>query len=442
MFALSRSLAALATGAALSVLAVQARRPSSAPELTPPRVGPSAAATSSAGVVAENEAALARLLADPQAPSEIRLLPRAYHGDFRVARKVALRGAPGSELVGSGRGTVLTLEGAGSLVEDVIVRHSGRRHTHEDAAIKASAPGVVIRRVRVADALFGIYLGPCRGCVVERASVSGSAAEHELRGDAIKLWEASDSRVEGCVVEDARDVVVWYSRRVQLISNWVRGSRYGAHFMYAHDSVVKQSRFVNNVVGVFVMYSSGLRVEDSVLAGAHGAAGMGVGFKESDGVSVSGNWLVANTTGVYLDRTPRTPDKPVSLRDNVLALNETAVSFHSSERGVTFRNNDFRRNHVPIQVEGGGDALGVEFSGNHWSDYAGFDLNGDSVGDVAYEVKRLASELSEDHPAVRLLDGTLALGLIDVVARAVPVFATQRLLSDPAPRMQQLGAGP
>ena len=50
-------------------------------------------------------------------------------------------------------------------------------------------------------------------------------------------------------------------------------------------------------------------------------------------------------------------------------------------------------------------------------------------------LKRLASELSETHPSARLLEGTLAMGLIDVMARALPVFSVQRLLADPSPNM-------
>lgn len=429
-----RLLALLGGLTMLATLGVGVSKRDAAESLRAPAAGPARSAER-AGKVARDEAELSRWLADPNGPEEIRLAPRAYHGDFRVSRRVTLRGEVGAELVGSGTGTVLSIEAEGARVENFVVRHSGRRHTHEDAAIKATANGIEIRRVRVSDALFGISLGPCRACVLEGAEVHGDLGDHELRGDAIKLWEASDSRVQGCVVENGRDVVVWYSRRVQLIDNWVEHSRYGAHFMYAHDSVLKNSRFLHNVVGVFVMYSQGLRVENNVFAGARGAAGMGIGFKESDGVSLSGNSVVANTKGVYLDRTPRSPEHPVRFEGNVLALNETALSFHSSEHGVAFHDNDFRRNHVAVEVEGGGDATAVDFSHNYWSEYVGYDLNRDRIGDVPYDVKRLASELTEAHPSVRLMDGTLAMGLIDVMARAVPVFSAERLLSDPEPKM-------
>jgi nitrous oxidase accessory protein len=406
------------------------------PRPLPDDAGPVERAVPAGAFVADGESALVAALADPGGPAEIWLAPRTYHGDFSIERTVALRGAGGAVLEGSGTKTVLTIGAPDVWVDNVTVRHSGRRHTAEDAGIKATAPRVRVTRVAVDDALFGIELGPCDRCTLERARVRGTSDDPELRGDGIKLWEASGSVVRGCVVEDSRDVVVWYSRGVLLEGNAVRRSRYGTHFMYAHDSIVRGSRVESNVVGVFVMYSNRLRVEDNVLAGARGPAGVGLGFKESDGVDVRGNWLVANTTGVYLDRTPRSIDAPVRFDGNVLALNEVALRLHSSQDGLSFRGNDFHQNVSAVEVEGGGDALGVAFDGNHWSEYEGYDLDGDGRGDVPFEVKQLSSELTAAHPAIQFFEGTGAMGVIDAVARAVPVLAAHRVLFDPHPTMR------
>jgi nitrous oxidase accessory protein len=297
---------------------------------------------------------------------------------------------------------------------------------------------VRITRVAVEDALFGVTLEPCPGCVLDHVRVRGMADDPELRGDGIKLWESSDAVVRHCLVEDSRDLVVWYSRRVLLEDNVVRRSRYGTHFMYAHDSTVRGSRVESNVVGIFVMYSNRLHVEGNVLAGAGGPAGVGLGFKESDGVDVHDNWIVANTTGTYIDRTPRSPDAPVTFERNVLALNQVAVRLHSSEEGLTFRSNDFHQNVAVADVEGGGDALGVRFEGNHWTEYEGYDLDRDGRGDVAFEVKQLSSELTGTRPMLQFFTGTGAMGVIDAVAHAVPVLAAHRVLVDPHPAMTDI----
>lgn len=401
----------------------------------PVGVGPSPAGQTVGSAVVASFRELQELVERVDGPAKISLSPGTYRGDLVVRRPVRLSGSVGTVLEGSGGGTVVTIASSDVVLEDVVVRHSGRRHTAEDAGIKATGDRVVLSRLRVEDSLFGVSFLECHDCVVERVHVRGDGDDTELRGDGIKLWESNGSTVRASLVEGSRDMVVWYTKRATIENNIVRHSRYGSHFMYAHDARVVGNRFEANVVGVFVMYSLRLRVERNVLAGARGAAGVGLGFKDSDAVDVVGNWLVGNTTGVYLDNTPRTVDAPVTFEGNVLAVNDVGARFHGSGAGVRLRRNEIKNNAVVVEVDGGGHALAVEASGNHYSDYEGYDLDRDGVGDVPYEIKALSSDLTERHPTLKMFHGTAALGVIDAVARAMPVFASNLLFVDRAPRM-------
>jgi nitrous oxidase accessory protein len=399
-----------------------------------------------AGPVARNAAVAARsvrdarelreLLADTNGPKQIWLQAGVYIGNFSVRRSLELTAERGAILDGDGHGTVLLIEADDVQVDNLIVRNSGRRNTFEDAGVRAKGQRIRIRHVLVEDTLFGITLGPCPECAVEHCHVRGPSERAALQGDAIKLWESNHAVVRDCVVENMRDVVVWYSRNVLLERNLVRNSRYGSHFMYAHDSIVRDSRIVDNVVGVFVMYSSRLHVTGNVLAGAKGPAGVGVGFKDSDGVQVSDNWFVANTTGTYLDITPKNGATLATFQHNVFALNQVALRFHSLASDMSFTDNQFRNNGALIDVEGGGDALGVNFAHNYYSDYAGYDLDDDGYGDVAHQVKQLSGALIDAHPSLALFQGTLAMGVLDVIAAAAPVFANKLLMRDLAPRFR------
>ncbi len=424
--------------AALGIAGAALTRPRKAvsqePSRPPEQAGPVVRPLPAAATIAHDAAELERLLADPQGPRQIGLVDRVYRGDFVVRRPLTLSGSGHTVLEGSGHGTVVSIESDDAALENVSVRRSGRRQTSEDAGIRAKGARIRISSVSVEDALFGITLGPCPHCVVERARVTGlSGDDAEVRGDGIKLWEASDSVVRQSVVEGARDVVVWYSKRVAFEENTVRHSRYGIHFMYAHDSVVKGSRIENNVVGIFVMYSSRLHVQHNVLMGARGPAGMGIGFKESDGVLLEDNWVVGNTTGVYLDRTPRSAAQPVTFQRNLLALNDVALGFLGAEAGLTFAHNDFHENLALCEYESEGQPLQARFEHNHWSEYAGYDLNHDGIGDVPFEVKQLSRELSDGTPSLRFFQGTAAFAVIDAIAHVAPVLASRTLLVDVAP---------
>jgi len=428
---------------AISLLALSAlgRPAPSEVELGEPKppladAGPARRPLSVGFVMATDGSELQRLLDAPDGPAQIGVRGAAYHGGIVVRRPVVLRGDGTAVIDGAGSGTVLSIESDDVSVENLTVRHSGRRQTTEDAGIRAKGARIRVSDVLVEDSLFGISFGPCANCLVDHCRIEGlSGVAAELRGDGIKLWESNDSTVKRSLVEGARDVVVWYSRRVTLDENTVQHCRYGSHFMYAHDSTVKNSRLAHNVVGIFSMYSSRLHVENNVLAGARGAAGMGIGFKESDGVDLSDNWIVGNTTGVYLDRTPHTTSLPVTFRGNMLALNQVALGFLGSEAGLSFEHNDFHDNAALLDFDTEGEPLQAHFAHNHWTEYAGYDLNADTVGDVPFELSQLSRELGDATPSLKLFQGTVAFSLIDAIAHVVPVLSSRVLITDPTPEV-------
>ena len=89
---------------------------------------------------------------------------------------------------------------------------------------------------------------------------------------------------------------------------------------------------------------------------------------------------------------------------------------------------------MPVRIEGDGDAAGVEWMGNRFDDYQGYDLDGDRVGDVPYELYRLSDQLTGAHQDLRFFHGTPALALLDLAGHVFPLLAPRVLLRDPAPR--------
>jgi nitrous oxidase accessory protein len=89
-------------------------------------------------------------------------------------------------------------------------------------------------------------------------------------------------------------------------------------------------------------------------------------------------------------------------------------------------------------VDGRGDAREALWRGNHFDDYAGYDLDGDGVGDVAYELRSLSSAWISQFPALAFFRGTPALALAEAIGRIVPLFEPRLVLSDPEPRMARV----
>jgi nitrous oxidase accessory protein len=175
-------------------------------------------------------------------------------------------------------------------------------------------------------------------------------------------------------------------------------------------------------------------VRRNVFAASGGAAGVGLGLKESGELRIEDNLFAANTVGIYVDMSPLWPDDRNVFARNVLRLNDTAVSFLGPARGNAFLGNGFRDSQVQVAVGGRGDARGAEWRGNEFDDYAGYDLDGDGTGDVPYELRSLASDLLAEAPALAFFRGTPALALTEAIGRLVPLFETRLVLVDAAPR--------
>lgn len=364
------------------------------------------------------------------------LAPGVYAGPVTIERGLALWGPPDAVIRSSGEGTTVRLRGAGAALLGLGVDGSGGRFELLDAAVHVSGEGARVEGVRIRNAVFGILVERASGALVRDNEVVGDPeTPFGLRGDAIRLWEVYDSRVEHNLVRDGRDVVLWYSSRNQVYRNRVQGGRYGAHLMFSHATELRANEFVGNVTGLFVMYSRDAQIVDNVFADSRGAAGIGLGLKESGNLHISGNQLIHNNTGLYVDTSPLWPDDRNVISGNQFRLNSVGVSFLGRAEGNELRGNVFRDNQTQVAVDGRGDAREASWSGNEFDDYAGYDLDGDGIGDLPYELRSLSSDLVAEAPALAFFRGTPALALAEAIGRIVPLFEPRLILVDPAPRL-------
>jgi len=363
--------------------------------------------------------------------------PGVHTGPVVVDRPMVVAGEPGAVLDGAGRGTVLVVAAPDVTVRDLAIRGGGHLSQDDDSGVVVGADRVRLERLTVEDVYLGIDFRMASHGTVRDCRILGSAeAAFGRRGDAIRLWESNHNEVRGNIVRDTRDLVVWYSSGNHIVDNEVTGSRYATHLMHSDDNTVQGNRFHDNVVGVFVMYSSGIRLLGNEVVGSLGPAGVGLGFKESNAVEVVGNVLVRNTSGIFLDTTPHRLDGTATFRDNLIAANDVGLRLHGPQYGGEIVGNAFQANRSTAAVDGGVDSGKYTIRNNHWSDYAGYDLDGDGWGDIPYEARSLAGDVVSRHPSLRFFSGSAALALVDLFADAFPMFRPSPILVDAAPALR------
>ncbi|MEQ1564561.1 MAG: nitrous oxide reductase family maturation protein NosD [Myxococcota bacterium] len=366
------------------------------------------------------------------AGSEVHLGPGNWRGPVVIDRPLTLTGSPGTVIDGGGVGSVVIVAADDVTIRDLTITGGGHQPQRDDSGLVLGGDRFLVERVLVHDVYLGIDVRLADHGVVRDCEVRGDPdAPFGLRGDGIRLWESDDDEIAGNTLSDVRDLVVWYSEGTHLHHNVVTDSRYGTHLMHAADVHIEANTYTSNVVGVFAMYSSEVDLLGNTVIGSHGEAGVGIGLKESDALRIERNVLIDDTTGIYLDTTPQRGE--ARFVGNLIAANGVGVRMHGRSIGAVFTGNGFVANRVAAGVDSRGSVSGVVFEGNHWSDYAGYDLDGDGTGDLPFELRSLSGALAARDPALAWFSGTPAWALIDLFGAAFPMFAPTVVLTDRSP---------
>jgi nitrous oxidase accessory protein len=378
---------------------------------------------------------LAEAVARASAGDTIVVRGGVHAGPLVVRKTLHLVGEGRPVIDGQGKGTVVQLEAAGSSMRGFTVRASGDLLAREDAGVLAAAPDLRIEDNAFEDVLFGVYLRQAPRSRVRGNQLHGKALSVARRGDLIRLWYSDHVQIEGNTTAGGRDAVLWYSNQLTIRDNRVRGGRYGLHFMYCHDANVTGNELCDNSVGAFLMYSRRLRLSGNWIASNRGASGYGIGLKDIDEGQLAGNVLAGNKVGIFLEHAS------ARFTENLLADNDKGIVIFPSAQGNQFEANTFLENGEQVVIEGLADTMTTNlWRGNFWSDYRGYDADGDGRGDLAYRPVRLFERLADRNPALRLFGESPSARAIDFAARVFPIFEPKPKFIDASPLMRPMPA--
>lgn len=377
-------------------------------------------------------------------PGDTITVPAGVHpGTITIDKPLTLVGEPGAIIEGVGEGDVVRIKAPDVTLRNLTIRRTGDSLERENAGILVTAPRARIEDCTLSDVLFGIYLKNAPESIIRSNRIGSKPLDIARRGDVVKIWYSDGAIVENNTIHDGRDLVMWYSRGLVVRGNDVRRCRYGVHFMFAGDATVEDNRLFENSVGIFLMYSEGLILKRNVIARNRGPSGYGLGLKDIDRVDVSDNTFVDNRVGMHIDNSPSRYDVRHLHVRNVFAYNDIALSLMPNDQGNDFVDNTFHDNVEQVAIVGGyhtprENQFTVAGRGNYWSDYRGYDRDGDGVGDLPYTSSSLFENLVQRQPRLRLFLFSPAQQAIELASRAFPTVKPSIRAVDHAPRMTPL----
>ncbi len=359
-----------------------------------------------------------------------------YHESLIIEKSVRLVGERFPVIDGGGKGTVIRLNAPDSSVHGFVIRNSGDTLARDDAGVVVSGARTVIENNRFEDVLFGIDLKRAPRSVVRGNDLQGKELPIARRGDLIRVWYSDDVLVENNRAHDGRDVVLWYSKNIRVLGNHFERNRYGLHFMYCADSVIKRNILLKNSVGAYLMYSADIRLQENHLLENRGPSGYGIGLKDMTGAVVERNRVVNNRVGLFLDGSSKN-----FYRLNLIAYNDIGIQALPSSKENRFKSNNFVENTEQVNLEGASIHTINDWDGNYWNDYRGYDGNEDGIGEAPYESQRFFEGLTERFHELRIFYSSPVIQALDYASAAFPVFAPSPKFIDQSPLIRPVMLG-
>lgn len=371
--------------------------------------------------------------------STIKLPAGVYKGKITINKPLSIIGQEeGVVIDGEGEGTVITAKGSFITLKNLKIIASGTRHDKLDAAIAMSeGKQCEISNCVIEDTLFGIDLQMVSNSIISNNTITSKDLDLGLRGDGLRLWYSNDNIVNKNSLVRSRDMVVWYSHGNVISENRGEHCRYSLHFMYAGKNIVKDNRYKYNSVGIFFMYSQDTVATGNIVKSSLGATGMGIGLKDVSNFTIKDNTVIYCAQGIYIDRSPFEPDTHNWIEGNNILYNAEGLHFHSLSENNIIRDNVIKGNIEDIVNDSRGSKTNEnEIVGNYWDNYAGFDKNGDNIGDTPHKVYQYADQLWVYNPDVKFFYGSPVISLLNFLAKLAPFSKPLFLLEDEQPKVR------
>ena len=360
--------------------------------------------------------------------------PGEYRANPVIEKPVTLLGEKYPRIIGHGEGNVILVIGDDVEVNGFSVSGSGDDMLISDAAIKIRGTGARIMNNKIHDNLFGIYLKRCTESLVEGNSIRGrSEMEMGRRGAGIHIYDADYNTIRENDVSFVRDGIYFDHSDFNLVEdNEFSNLRYGVHYMYCKDNRFFRNIFRDSVGGVAIMYTERVTFrENQILNNRAGYNAFGLLLKDCLDSVAEANVIVGSVNGIFIEGSHR--NRFVS---NLVAYNDVGIMLFASALDNSFSANDFIGNLATLHTVGRADAEWTpQGIGNYYSDYTGYDIDGDGIGDTTHRLQDAFEYLEGSRPLLRLFLMSAAADALAAAEKAFPLVPSSDE-EDWAPRIK------
>jgi nitrous oxidase accessory protein len=313
-----------------------------------------------------------------------------YVENLRIDTPLIVIGKDYPHIKGSYNGHVILINASGTIIEGLKISESGTRLIDDMACVRVN---------RIEGRLDLIP---------------------EDRGNGIHLWNSQHNHVFNNEILNVRDGIYFsFANKTEIYHNHIHHVRYGLHYMYSDDNNFTGNLFEKNVAGAALMYSKRIVFNKNVFARCRGFRAYGIFYQSMDYTKAIDNLIIDNSRGVFFDNCNFN-----RFENNDVADNDLAIQLMGNGEDNIIIQNNFINNLSSLVVDSKNTKTtwAEESGGNFWSDYQGYDLDGDNLGDVPHKIQNVFQVLETNIPEIRFYLYSPAAEILEIAERSLPIL--------------------
>lgn len=386
-----------------------------------------------AGEISVVPGGLADAIAEARDGDVLRLAEGRYEGPVLIERSITLDGGGTAHIHGNAAGSVVTITAPDVTLRGLILSGSGDSHETIDSGVQLTktAHRAVVDGNILQGNLYGVDVHGAKDARVIGNRIEGRQDRlMNRRGNGIYVWNAPGTEVRDNRIRWGRDgIFVNSSKRNVFSGNEFRDLRFAVHYMYADNSEVSDNVSIGNHLGYAVMFSTRVSVTGNVSIDDRDH---GVMLNYANRSVIEGNLVRGGPEKcAFLYNSHRN-----SFRNNRFEGCEIGIHFTAGSDRNEITGNAFIGNRTQVKyISTTWDEWSADGSGNYWSDFAAYDLDGNGRADVPYRPNDSMDHVLWTQPAAKLLMGSPAVQLVRWSQSAFPALLPGGVI-DSHPLMQ------
>jgi nitrous oxidase accessory protein len=361
------------------------------------------------------------------AAGDIMLVEKGYYVDHLVIDKaITLRGLNRPTISGNESGDVIRIKAPHVVVEGFIIRDSGTDLTAQNAGVyvEPGSHGAVVRHNDLTYNLFGLWIEKANEVTVDGNIITGKRdLQSAQRGNGIELYNTTGARILNNQISFTRDgIYVDVSHHAIFRGNKLHHLRYGTHYMNSYYNLWENNESYLNRGGLALMEVRNQTVRHNI---TWGNADHGIMLRTIQDSLIENNIVVGNGKGFFIY------DAEYNIiRNNLVTGNRVGVHLWAGSYLNEVYDNDFIQNEQQIRYGATRDVEWGREKGNFWSNYTGWDRDGNGRGDVPYAANDIIDRLVWRQPYVKLLLNSPALQTLRLIGEQFPLLRAPSVVDD------------